>query len=132
MILATLLLQGVATVAAASPPQTSATAAAPAIASAPAAARPTPRNAWNNPSPPYPTRSIEEGEAGTVRLKMHISAEGTVQAVALDSSSGYPRLDQAATTAARTWRFIPAKRGGKAIPYIFIIPIEFSLKPAKS
>ncbi|MBX9347811.1 energy transducer TonB [Chromobacterium vaccinii] len=130
MILATLLLQGVATVAAASPPQTSATAAA--VASAPAAARPAQRNAWNNPSPPYPTRSIEEGEAGTVRLKMHISAEGTVQAVALDSSSGYPRLDQAAMTAARTWRFIPAKRGGKAIPYIFIIPIEFSLKPAKS
>ncbi|AVG15109.1 hypothetical protein CFN79_04105 [Chromobacterium vaccinii] len=130
MILATLLLQGVATVATASQPQTSATAAA--VASAPAAARPAPRNAWNNPSPPYPTRSIKEGEAGTVRLKMHISAEGTVQAVALDSSSGYPRLDQAAMTAARTWRFIPAKRGGKAIPYIFIIPIQFSLKPAKS
>lgn len=130
MILATLLFQGVATVATASQPQTSATTAA--VASAPAAARPAPRNAWDNPSPPYPTRSIEEGEAGTVRLKMHISAEGTVQAVALDSSSGYPRLDQAAMTAARTWRFIPAKRGGKAIPYIFIIPIEFSLKPAKS
>lgn len=85
----------------------------------------------NNPKPVYPAQSIEEGETGTVRLRVHVSAQGQPLDVALATSSGFPRLDNAALEAVKRWRFVPAQRGGKPIPYAFLVPIEFSLKPAK-
>ncbi|OQS26142.1 energy transducer TonB [Chromobacterium violaceum] len=86
----------------------------------------------NNPAPAYPTVSREEGEEGTVRLRVHVSAQGLPQEVSVQSSSGFPRLDRAALAAVKRWRFIPAKRGGEAIAYPFIVPIEFSLKSANT
>ncbi|QND82664.1 Putative TonB-dependent receptor [Chromobacterium vaccinii] len=86
----------------------------------------------NNPAPAYPTVSREEGEEGTVRLRVHVSAQGLPQDVSVQSSSGFPRLDRAALAAVKRWRFIPAKRGGEAIAYPFIVPIEFSLKSANT
>ncbi|SUX29800.1 energy transducer TonB [Chromobacterium vaccinii] len=86
----------------------------------------------NNPAPAYPAVSREEGEEGTVRLRVHVSAQGLPQDVSVQSSSGFPRLDRAALAAVKRWRFIPAKRGGEAIAYPFIVPIEFSLKSANT
>ncbi|WP_406850393.1 energy transducer TonB, partial [Chromobacterium phragmitis] len=85
-----------------------------------------------NPAPPYPTVSREEGEEGTVRLRVLVSAQGAPQEVSVHDSSGFPRLDRAALAAVKRWRFIPAKRGGEAIAYPFIVPIEFSLKSANT
>ncbi|MCD4498602.1 energy transducer TonB [Chromobacterium vaccinii] len=128
-------------------------AAAPAAAAAPAPATEAPKNAGggktdsrdlsitepqsrggylNNPAPAYPTVSREEGEEGTVRLRVHVSAQGLAQDVSVQSSSGFPRLDRAALAAVKRWRFIPAKRGGETIAYPFIVPIEFSLKSANT
>ncbi|MDF0605504.1 energy transducer TonB [Neisseriaceae bacterium TC5R-5] len=86
----------------------------------------------NNPKPQYPPLSIEENETGTVHLRVLISAQGLPQDVSLASSSGFSRLDRAALNAVKKWRFIPAKRGNEAIPYSYTIPVEFSLKSAKS
>lgn len=82
----------------------------------------------NNPKPAYPPLAIEMEEAGTVRLRVQVSAQGLPVAVELEQSSGFPRLDRAALSAVRNWKFIPAKRGDEAIPYTFIVPVEFSLK----
>ncbi|RMC92463.1 energy transducer TonB [Aquitalea palustris] len=82
----------------------------------------------NNPKPLYPPLSVEMEESGTVRLRVQVSAQGLPVAVELEQSSGFPRLDRAALTAVRGWKFIPAKRGDEAIPYTFIVPVQFSLK----
>lgn len=86
----------------------------------------------NNPKPAYPALSIEEGETGTVQLRVHVSAQGQPLEVTLSNSSGFPRLDRAAVAAVKKWTFTPAKRGNEAIAYTFIVPVEFSLKSAKS
>ncbi|WP_159880673.1 energy transducer TonB [Aquitalea denitrificans] len=121
--------------AAAAVDNTAPTAAAPA---APVAAAPVPAPAvheplyrggyLNNPKPAYPPLSLEMEETGTVRLRVQVSAQGLPVAVELEHSSGFPRLDRAALSAVRGWKFIPAKRGDESIPYTFIVPVEFSLK----
>jgi protein TonB len=78
--------------------------------------------------PVYPPLSLEMEESGTVRLRVQVSAQGLPVSVELEHSSGFPRLDRAALTSVRGWKFIPAKRGDEAIPYTFIVPVEFSLK----
>ncbi|QEL57074.1 energy transducer TonB [Chromobacterium paludis] len=86
----------------------------------------------NNPAPTYPSESQEDGEAGTVRLRVHVSAQGLPLDVSVQQSSGFFRLDRAALAAVKRWRFIPAKRGDESIAYTFIVPVEFSLKSIRS
>ncbi len=86
----------------------------------------------NNPAPAYPSQSQEDGEAGTVRLRVHVSAQGLPLDVSVQDSSGFPRLDRAALAAVKRWRFIPAKRGDEPIAYTFVVPVEFSLKSIRS
>jgi protein TonB len=82
----------------------------------------------DNPKPRYPALSLELNESGTVRVRVQVSAEGRPLEVGLVQSSGHPRLDRAALEAVRQWRFIPAKRGQDAIPFTFIVPVDFSIK----
>ena len=70
----------------------------------------------HNPKPPYPPRSIENGEEGTVRLRVTVEANGRPSAVSLVKSSGYPALDRSALTTVREhYRFIPATIAGVAV-----------------
>ena len=85
----------------------------------------------NNPKPLYPPLSLELAEQGTVRLRVQVSAQGLPSVVELAQSSGFPRLDRAALTAVRRWKFVPARQGDEAIPYTFIVPVEFSLKAVR-
>ncbi|MTD33155.1 energy transducer TonB [Paludibacterium denitrificans] len=85
----------------------------------------------NNPKPLYPPLSLELAEQGTVRLRVQVSAQGWPSVVELAQSSGFPRLDRAALTAVRRWKFVPARQGDEAIPYTFIVPVEFSLKAVR-
>ena len=104
-------------------------AATPAPTPAPVVHEPLYRGGYlNNPQPSYPPLSLEMEETGTVRVRVQVSAQGLPVSVELEHSSGFPRLDRAALTAVRGWKFIPAKRGDEAIPYTFIVPVEFSLK----
>ncbi|SMF51340.1 energy transducer TonB [Pseudogulbenkiania subflava] len=82
----------------------------------------------DNPKPRYPALSLELNETGTVRVRVQVSAEGRALDVSLAQSSGYPRLDRAALEAVRQWRFVPARRGQEAIPFNFIVPVDFSIK----
>ena len=66
-------------------------------------------------------------EEGQVLLDVHILPDGSVGEVRLRQTSGHRRLDEAALAAVRRWRYVPAQRGGEAIPYWYIQPIVFSL-----
>ncbi|MBS1160061.1 MAG: energy transducer TonB [Proteobacteria bacterium] len=84
-------------------------------------------NYLSNPKPPYPSASRRLGEAGTVYLRVHVSAEGQAHKVELKTSSGFPRLDQSALDTVAQWRFVPAKRGSTAVTSWVVVPVVFSL-----
>lgn len=81
----------------------------------------------NNPKPGYPSFSRRRGEEGRVLLEVYILPDGRVGEVRLKRSSGYPRLDAAAQEAVKGWRYVPARQGGRAIPYWYVQPVDFSL-----
>ena len=67
------------------------------------------------PSPHYPARARDEQRQGGVRVRVHVNAEGQVDAVELDGSSGHSDLDAAARETAWSWRFRPAVRVGRPV-----------------
>lgn len=89
-----------------------------------------PRMAAANAPPPYPQEAYREGRQGVVRLRVSITASGTVSAIAIDASSGVPALDESAVSTVRGWRFQPALRRGVAVSMDAIVPIRFSIRAA--
>lgn len=83
--------------------------------------------ALNNPHPPYPISSRENGEQGRVILNACISELGMVDYVELVNGSGYGALDRSAINTVRRWQFIAAKRFGIPIPMCYRLPINFIL-----
>lgn len=83
----------------------------------------------NNPKPPYPALSRRLGEEGIVRLNILVNADGSVARLEIAKSSGYPRLDEVALkTVQSSWKFEPARQGGKPIQAWVIVPIQFTLR----
>lgn len=85
----------------------------------------------DNPDPEYPPRSQRLGEEGQVLLDVHILSDGSVKEAHVRTSSGFPRLDEAALVAVRHWRYVPAKQGRKPIAYWYVQPIVFSLSTSR-
>ena len=83
--------------------------------------------AAGNAKPVYPTMSKRNGEQGTVVLRVMVRHDGTAGTVEVKSSSGFPRLDQSAVDAVKTWRFNPATVDGKAVDEWYQVPIPFKL-----
>ena len=71
------------------------------------------------PRPPYPTISQENGEEGTVVLKIMVSPEGKVTNVGVAKSSGFARLDRAARNAGKSGRFQPSGWTEYTVPVSF-------------
>ena len=84
----------------------------------------------HNPKPPYPAVSRSKGEQGVVLLKVCVAATGAVDSVDLAKSSGFVRLDRAASDTVDRWRFHPARKSGQPIPMCYQLPIRFSLDQA--
>jgi protein TonB len=82
----------------------------------------------SNAKPIYPNMSKRLGEQGTVVLRVLVKADGTAGAVEVKSSSSFPRLDQAAVEAVKSWHFNPATSDGKAIDEWYQVPIPFKLQ----
>jgi protein TonB len=80
-----------------------------------------------NPAPRYPSMSKRLNETGSVLLRVLVKADGKAADVKLKKSSGFSRLDDAAMSAVRDWRFLPAKSNGKPIDYWYDVPINFRL-----
>jgi protein TonB len=58
---------------------------------------------------------------------VRVTAQGASERVQVARSSGFPRLDQAASEAVRSWRFVPARRGEEAVAAEVLVPIVFRL-----
>jgi len=82
----------------------------------------------NNPRPEYPRVSKRMGERGTVMLRVYVSAAGKPERVEIRTSSGSPRLDEAARQAVEQWKFVPARQGDDAVAAWLIVPITFVLE----
>jgi periplasmic protein TonB len=80
------------------------------------------------PAPAYPTAAREDGEEGTVLLRVRVSPAGGAAEVALARSSGSRLLDAAALTAVARWTFRPARRGDEAIEAWLEVPVRFQLR----
>ena len=115
------------------PPPPAPIAAAPPPAPAPAIAVPVVPPSFNasyleNPAPAYPPLSRRVGEQGKVMLRVLVNTKGTADTVELRSSSGSPRLDEAALESVKHWRFVPARQGDQPVAAWVLVPITFSLK----
>jgi len=82
----------------------------------------------HNPAPDYPPASRELGEQGRVLVRAKISTDGKVEQVLLRKSSGYSRLDNAALTSVKQWRFVPAQQGVQQVTAWVVVPVAFSLE----
>ncbi|MGE0652269.1 MAG: TonB family protein [Alphaproteobacteria bacterium] len=80
-----------------------------------------------NPRPRYPWLSRQKGEEGRVVLRVAVDEEGRAIDVTVLASSGHGRLDRAAASAVRRWRFAPANNGGRAIVGAVDVPVTFRL-----
>lgn len=81
-----------------------------------------------NPPPRYPPESRSAGEAGRVLLRVRVTADGRAESVEIAASSGHARLDDAALSAVRRWRFVPAQQAGAPVAATVTVPILFRLE----
>ena len=81
----------------------------------------------HNPAPEYPAQSRRRREQGLVTLRVNVSSQGGAVEVLIEHTSGWPLLDQAAVSAVKRWRFVPARRAGDAVAAWVLVPIEFGL-----
>lgn len=79
--------------------------------------------------PRYPVESRRRREAGVVLLSLLLAEDGSVEDVRVQSSSGFDRLDRAALTAVRRWRWSPTLVGGKPVKVRGLVRIPFEIRP---
>jgi protein TonB len=82
----------------------------------------------HNPAPVYPRLARKLGEQGRVILRVLVTAGGTADEVQIQTTSGHARLDDAARDTVRAWKFLPARRGDRAVAAWVLIPISFRLE----
>jgi protein TonB len=79
------------------------------------------------PTPRYPSQSRRLREEGVVVLRVVIDERGQACEIAVESSSGYERLDRAAREAVASAAFRPYVEDGAPRRAQVLIPIEFFL-----
>ena len=79
---------------------------------------------------PYPAEAQEQGIEGSVVLQLDIDREGNVTNAIVTEPVGHG-FDEAATEAAKKFRFEPARRGETPIPARILYRYDFTLTPAE-
>ncbi len=102
--------------------------AAPATSNAPRVMSASQVGYLTPPSAVYPRRSQAAGEKGKVMVRVLVDASGRPAQVAVQTSSGFPALDEAAVSALRAARFKPYSENGVAQPVWVLAPIDFVLQ----
>jgi protein TonB len=77
--------------------------------------------------PAYPPLSRRMGEEGKVVLRVEMDEQGVVSMARVATGSGFPRLDEAALAAVKTWRCTPARRDGQPVRAVALQPFKFIL-----
>ncbi len=80
----------------------------------------------SKPQPVYPPAARAAGAAGTVILRVLLTAAGRVRVLAVLHGLG-PLLNRAAKTAAEGIRFRPARRGAQALDVVVEVRVQFRL-----
>ena len=75
----------------------------------------------------YPYYALVHGWEGTVRLKVHISADGDIKDVIVASSSGHRFLDETAVDMIKDVHATPARRSDKPVDSWVMVPYRFIL-----
>ena len=78
-------------------------------------------------APRYPEAARRRGKEGAVRLLLEVDASGRIVSVSVEESSGVSLLDRAATQAAETASFRPARRRGAPVPSSVRVTVLFEL-----
>lgn len=78
--------------------------------------------------PSYPVESRQLREQGTVILAVLLSPDGRVDQISIKQSSGFFRLDRAAMSAVRHWRWSPTLIDGQAVAVRGMLTIPFILR----
>jgi protein TonB len=84
--------------------------------------------ATESPRPAYPTDARRRAEQGTVRCRLHVRDDGTIEFVEVLVSSGSERLDGAAVDALARWRFEPARQRGRPVACLVDQDVHFALR----
>lgn len=75
--------------------------------------------------PSYPLDSRRKREQGKVELLIILGVNGAVETISVSHSSGFPRLDSAALSAVRRWRWSPTLHDGVPVKVRGIVEIPF-------
>ncbi|MDB5699686.1 MAG: periplasmic protein TonB [Alphaproteobacteria bacterium] len=78
--------------------------------------------------PRYPVESRRKREEGTVVLALLVGIDGRVATISVQQSSGFPRLDSAALSAVKRWKWTPRTIDGTPVQVRGLVEIPFVLK----
>lgn len=81
-----------------------------------------------NPPLEYPQRAVRRHWEGTVVLGILVDEHGAVAEISVARSSGHALLDRNALSQVKSWRFAPARRGGRAIAMWVKVPVHYQLR----
>ena len=76
----------------------------------------------------YPPSSQRAGEEGRALVKVCVNATGKIESADIQTSSGFPALDQAAVKVAKLAKIKPATLEGKPVSACAPLPVKFALK----
>jgi TonB family protein len=76
-------------------------------------------------SPAYPFLARQRRIEGVVRLDVYISSGGTVEDVKV--LNGHELLARSAVAAVKQWQYEPVQVGGKAVPVVTTVDVDFRL-----
>ncbi len=79
------------------------------------------------PTPQYPMQARQQGWEGTVTLRFEMLANGTIGAVEIAKSSGYPLLDTTAQNTLKQWTHRPAQENGRPVTQWATLDFTFTL-----
>ncbi len=75
----------------------------------------------------YPDASKRANEEGRCTVQVTVAADGRITAESIQTSSGFPRLDEACLKGVHGQRVIPATEDGKPVEKTVSIPIVWKL-----
>jgi len=79
----------------------------------------------------YPAGAIRREQEGRCIVRVTVAADGKIIDSSLQSSSGFPLLDDACLTAVRGQRMVPATQDGKAVQSTASVPIVWKLSGSR-
>lgn len=76
-------------------------------------------------APIYPGQAYRDGLEGEAIMVCHVGADGSLVDAVVETSSGWPVLDEAARVAVRKWKYTAARKDGVPVPGQVRVPVRF-------